>query len=68
MNLHNLLKRKVSEFILKKYDLNFNELEVQMTKKDFSGDITIVVFPLVKTLRKCSLIKILKRQGVAQPG
>ena len=52
MNLHNLLKRKVSEFILKKYDLNFNELEVQMTKKDFSGDITIVVFPLVKTLRK----------------
>ena len=52
MNLHNLLKRKVSEFILKKYDLNFNELEVQMTKKDFSGDITIVVFPLVKILRK----------------
>jgi len=52
MNLHNLLKRKVSEFILKKYDLNFNELEVQTTKKDFSGDITIVVFPLVKTLRK----------------
>ena len=52
MNLHNLLKRKVSEFILKKYELNFNELEVQMTKKDFSGDITIVVFPLVKTLRK----------------
>ena len=52
MNLHNLLKRRVSEFILKKYDLNFNELEVQMTKKDFSGDITIVVFPLVKTLRK----------------
>ena len=52
MNLHNLLKRKVSDFILKKYDLNFNELDVQMTKKDFSGDITIVVFPLVKTLRK----------------
>ena len=55
MNLHNLLKRKVSEFILKKYDLNFNELEVQMTKKDFIGDITIVVFPLVKTLRKSPL-------------
>ena len=55
MNLHNLLKRKVSEFILKKYDLNFNELEVQMTKKYFIGDITIVVFPLVKTLRKSPL-------------
>jgi len=55
MNLHNLLKRKVSEFILKKYDLNFNELEVQMTKKDFIGDITIVVFPLVKILRKSPL-------------
>jgi arginyl-tRNA synthetase len=55
MNLHSLLKDKLSEFILKKYDLDFTDLEIQTTKKDFEGDITIVVFPLVKLLRKSPL-------------
>ena len=52
MNLHILLKERVSEFILNKYDLDFNDLEIQTTKKDFIGDITIVIFPLVKILRR----------------
>ena len=52
MNLQSLLKNKLSEFISNKYDLDFNELEFQTTKKDFEGDITVVVFPLVKKLRK----------------
>tara|TARA_B100001094_G_scaffold137707_1_gene133385 strand:+ start:2919 stop:4697 length:1779 start_codon:yes stop_codon:yes gene_type:complete len=52
MNLHSILKNKLSHFIFKKYDLNYTELEIQTTKKDFEGDITVVVFPLVKKLRK----------------
>ena len=52
MNLHSLLKDKLSEFISTKYDLDFNDLEIQTTKKDFEGEITVVVFPLVKILRK----------------
>ena len=55
MNLHSLLKDKLSEFISKKYDLDFTDLEIQTTKKDFEGDITVVVFPLVKILRKSPL-------------
>lgn len=52
MNLHSLLKEKVSEFISIKYNLNFSDLEIQSTKKDFDGDITVVIFPLIKLLRK----------------
>ena len=52
MNLQSLLKNKLSKFISNKYELDFNELEFQTTKKDFEGDITVVVFPLVKKLRK----------------
>ena len=52
MNLHSLLKDKVSEFISIKYNLNFSDLEIQSTKKDFEGDITVVIFPLIKLLRK----------------
>ena len=35
-----------------KFDLDFNDIEIQATKKDFNGDITVVIFPLVKLLRK----------------
>ena len=52
MNLHSLLKEKVFEFISIKYNLNFSDLEIQSTKKDFEGDITVVIFPLIKLLRK----------------
>ena len=52
MNLHSLLKEKLSEFISIKYNLNFSDLEIQSTKKDFEGDITVVIFPLIKLLRK----------------
>ena len=52
MNLHSLLKEKVSEFISTKYNLNFSDLEIQTTKKDFEGDITVVIFPLIKLLKK----------------
>ena len=52
MNLHSLLKEKVSEFISTKYNLNFSDLEIQTTKKGFEGDITVVIFPLIKLLKK----------------
>jgi len=52
MNLYNILKDQISKFILLKFDLNFNDIEIQTTKKDFNGDITVVIFPLLKLLRK----------------
>jgi len=52
MNFYNILKDKISKFVLSKFDLDFDDIEIQTTKKDFKGDITVVVFPLVKLLRK----------------
>ncbi|SUZ52821.1 uncharacterized protein METZ01_LOCUS5675 [marine metagenome] len=52
MNLYSILKDQISKFILLKFDLDFNDIEIQNTKKDFNGDITVVIFPLVKLLRK----------------
>ena len=52
MNLYNILKDQISKFILLKFDLDFNDIEIQTTKKDFNGDITVVIFPLLKLLRK----------------
>ena len=52
MNLYNILKDQISKFLLSKFDLDFNDIEIQTTKKDFNGDITVVIFPLLKLLRK----------------
>lgn len=52
MNLYNILKDQILKFLLSKFDLDFNDIEIQTTKKDFNGDITVVIFPLLKLLRK----------------
>ena len=52
MNFYNILKDKISKFVLSKFDLDFEDIEIQTTKKDFKGDITVVIFPLVKILKK----------------
>ena len=52
MNLYNILKDQISKFILSKFDLDFNDIEIQTTKKHFNGDITVVIFPLLKLLGK----------------
>ena len=40
MNLYNILNDQISKFLLSKFDLDFNDIEIQTTKKDFNGDIT----------------------------
>ena len=52
MNINTILKSKLSEYLKLKYDVDFNDFEIQLTRKDFEGDLTIVVFPLVKILRQ----------------
>ncbi|MDB9849269.1 arginine--tRNA ligase [Flavobacteriaceae bacterium] len=52
MNINTILKSKLSEYLKLKYDVAFNDFEIQLTRKDFEGDLTIVVFPLVKILRQ----------------
>ena len=50
MNINTILKSKLSKYLKLKYDVDFNDFEIQLTRKDFEGDLTIVVFPLVKIL------------------
>jgi arginyl-tRNA synthetase len=52
MNIKIELQQKISEIVQELYQLEGQNLEVQENKTDFDGDFTIVIFPLVKLLKK----------------
>lgn len=52
MNIKNIIEEKLSEVIINVYQLKGIHLEVQENKTEFEGDFTIVIFPLVKQLKK----------------
>ena len=51
-SLAHLLSPSVSEYLSSAYDLSEPKLEFQATRKDFEGDITLVLFPLLKLTRQ----------------
>ena len=48
MNIQNLIASKVKEGFLFLYQIEIPTVEFQATRKEFEGDITVVVFPLLK--------------------
>lgn len=48
MSIQSLLEAKVKEAFLSLYETEIPSVEFQATRKDFEGDITIVVFPLLR--------------------
>ncbi len=52
MNLEQILRQNIKKALRQLYDLEIENVELQVTRKDFEGDITLVVFPYVKQLRK----------------
>ena len=54
MTLENILTKKVQEAVKNLYGIEVNEQQVQLqkTRPEFEGDITLVVFPFVKAARK----------------
>ncbi|WP_209390800.1 arginine--tRNA ligase [Chryseobacterium sp. RR2-3-20] len=52
MNIKNIIEQKLAEVILNVFQLKDIHLEVQENKTEFEGDFTIVIFPLVKQLKK----------------
>ena len=50
--LEHLLSQSVNDFLSAKYNLSSVALEFQATRKDFEGDITLVLFPLLKHTRE----------------
>lgn len=51
MTLHHTLTLHIQKAVQELFDLSIEKFEFQATRKDFEGDITMVVFPLVKALK-----------------
>lgn len=51
MSLQEILTPFIKEAVQKLFDVTIEKVEYQATRKDFEGDITMVVFPLVKQLK-----------------
>jgi arginyl-tRNA synthetase len=48
MNIQNTIESKVKEGFLALYTIEIPSVEFQATRKEFEGDITVVVFPLLR--------------------
>ena len=48
----NNLKDKIKDIISFKYGIDKNIIEFQKTRKEFEGDLTLVVFPLIRIFKK----------------
>ena len=55
-SLEQALSHKVTEFLTSAYDLSDPKLEFQATRKDFEGDVTLVLFPLLKLTRQNPIV------------
>ncbi|NKI33189.1 arginine--tRNA ligase [Croceivirga thetidis] len=51
MQLLQVLELKVKEAFKSLFDAELSSVEFQPTRKDFEGDITVVVFPMLKVVR-----------------
>jgi len=47
MVVENLLKDKIGEYLLKKYSIPNTPVEIIKTRKEFKGDYTVVLFPIL---------------------
>ena len=54
MNLENNIQTLVVQAVktLYGFDTDINQVQIQKTKKEFDGDLTVVIFPFVKAARK----------------
>ncbi len=51
MNLQKTISGKVKEAILQLYGASLESVELQATRKEFEGDITVVVFPMLRLVK-----------------
>ena len=51
MSLQDILTKHVQEAITSLYNANLESVEFQATRKEFAGDITIVVFPMLRVVK-----------------
>ena len=63
MEIKSEISNLTSNFLFKNYDIKVEKIEIQNTKKDFDGDITIVLFPFFKLINKDQISQIGKILG-----
>ena len=51
MSLQEILTPYIKQAVQQLFDLSIDRVEFQATRRDFEGDVTMVVFPLVKQLK-----------------
>ena len=51
MNLQNTLSKQVKQAIQTIYSAEIESVEFQATRKEFAGDITVVVFPMLRVVK-----------------
>lgn len=51
MTLQNLLQPHIFDAVSKHYNVELDKVEFQATRRDFEGDITMVIFPLLKQIK-----------------
>jgi arginyl-tRNA synthetase len=51
MQLESLLVEKVTEAVQSLYEVTLESVELQPTRKEFTGDITVVVFPMLRQVK-----------------
>jgi arginyl-tRNA synthetase len=51
MTLSQILKPYIKKAVLALFDVSIDKVEFQTTRKEFEGDITMVIFPLLKVVK-----------------
>ncbi|MDG3580933.1 arginine--tRNA ligase [Galbibacter pacificus] len=51
MNIQDIIVAKVEEAIKSIYNKEIETVELQATRKEFEGDITVVIFPMLRTIK-----------------
>ena len=51
MELETILAQKVKQMVLDRFSVELPTVEFQPTRKDFEGDITVMVFPMLRHIK-----------------
>jgi arginyl-tRNA synthetase len=51
MNLETILHSSIQKAIQQVFEIEIEKIEFQTTRKDFEGDVTVVIFPLLKLIK-----------------
>ncbi len=52
MSLQEILNPSIKKAIQELFEVSIEKLEFQATRKDFEGDVTVVIFPLLKVIKE----------------